>query len=66
MQEVQLVEMGTHDELLTLDGLYAKLRRSEEAIHSSASASDKVLLLSYYVICCGALFVLNFGVVFPS
>lgn len=31
MEEGQLVEMGTHDELLTLDGLYAELLRSEEA-----------------------------------
>ncbi|PON75315.1 ABC transporter [Parasponia andersonii] len=31
MEEGQLVEMGTHDELLTLDGLYAELLKSEEA-----------------------------------
>eukprot|EP00268_Persea_americana_P039715 TRINITY_DN3933_c0_g1_i6.p1 TRINITY_DN3933_c0_g1~~TRINITY_DN3933_c0_g1_i6.p1 ORF type:complete len:1407 (+),score=282.57 TRINITY_DN3933_c0_g1_i6:281-4501(+) len=31
MEEGQLVEMGTHDELLTLDGLYAELLRCEEA-----------------------------------
>jgi len=31
MEEGQLVEMGTHDELLRLDGLYAELLRSEEA-----------------------------------
>ncbi|KAG4937646.1 hypothetical protein JHK85_052565 [Glycine max] len=31
MEEGQLVEMGTHDELLTLDGLYAELHRCEEA-----------------------------------
>ncbi|GAU12166.1 hypothetical protein TSUD_01320 [Trifolium subterraneum] len=31
MEEGQLVEMGTHDELLTLGGLYAELLRCEEA-----------------------------------
>ncbi|XP_074572803.1 ABC transporter B family member 6-like [Curcuma longa] len=31
MEEGQLVEMGTHDELLSLDGLYAELLRCEEA-----------------------------------
>jgi len=31
MEEGQLVEMGTHDELLRLDGLYVELLRSEEA-----------------------------------
>ncbi|KAK9169269.1 hypothetical protein Syun_001409 [Stephania yunnanensis] len=31
MEEGQLVEMGTHDELITLDGLYAELLRCEEA-----------------------------------
>ncbi|KAB2596075.1 ABC transporter B family member 20 [Pyrus ussuriensis x Pyrus communis] len=31
MEEGQLVEMGTHDELLTLDGLYAELLKNEEA-----------------------------------
>ncbi|XVE99500.1 hypothetical protein REPUB_Repub03eG0204200 [Reevesia pubescens] len=31
MEEGQLVEMGTHDELLALDGLYAELLKSEEA-----------------------------------
>ncbi|KAJ6822507.1 ABC transporter B family member 20 [Iris pallida] len=31
MEDGQLVEMGTHDELLNLDGLYAELLRSEEA-----------------------------------
>ncbi|KAJ6820072.1 ABC transporter B family member 20 [Iris pallida] len=31
MEEGQLVEMGTHDELMTLDGLYAELLRCEEA-----------------------------------
>lgn len=31
MEEGQLVEMGTHDELLNLDGLYAELLKSEEA-----------------------------------
>ncbi|KAG2723678.1 hypothetical protein I3760_02G180400 [Carya illinoinensis] len=31
MEDGQLVEMGTHDELLTLDGLYAELLKSEEA-----------------------------------
>ncbi|XP_072996525.1 ABC transporter B family member 20-like [Typha latifolia] len=31
MEEGQLVEMGTHDELLNLDGLYAELLRCEEA-----------------------------------
>ncbi|OAY68478.1 ABC transporter B family member 20 [Ananas comosus] len=32
MEEGQLVEMGTHDELLNLDGLYAELLRCEEAV----------------------------------
>ncbi|XP_059666209.1 ABC transporter B family member 20-like isoform X2 [Cornus florida] len=31
MEEGQLVEMGTHDELITTDGLYAELLRCEEA-----------------------------------
>ncbi|MBA0697590.1 hypothetical protein Goari_021126, partial [Gossypium aridum] len=31
MEDGQLVEMGTHDELLALDGLYAELLRCEEA-----------------------------------
>ncbi|CAO1941112.1 unnamed protein product [Urochloa humidicola] len=31
MEEGQLVEMGTHEELLNLDGLYAELLRCEEA-----------------------------------
>ncbi|GMN57287.1 hypothetical protein TIFTF001_026389 [Ficus carica] len=31
MEEGQLVEMGTHDELLNLDGLYAELLKAEEA-----------------------------------
>ena len=31
MEEGQLVEMGTHDELITLDGLYAELFKCEEA-----------------------------------
>ncbi|KAK8671694.1 hypothetical protein V6N13_038281 [Hibiscus sabdariffa] len=31
MEEGQLVEMGTHDELLALDGLYAELLKCEEA-----------------------------------
>lgn len=31
MEEGQLIEMGTHDELLTLDGLYAELLKREEA-----------------------------------
>ncbi|KAG0501236.1 hypothetical protein HPP92_001308 [Vanilla planifolia] len=31
MEEGQLVEMGTHEELLMLDGLYAELLRYEEA-----------------------------------
>ncbi|KAK9684161.1 hypothetical protein RND81_10G190600 [Saponaria officinalis] len=31
MEEGQLVEMGTHDELLTLGGLYAELLKCEEA-----------------------------------
>ena len=31
MEEGQLIEMGTHDELLSLDGLYADLLRCEEA-----------------------------------
>ncbi|KAL5711046.1 ABC-type xenobiotic transporter [Ranunculus cassubicifolius] len=31
MEEGQLVEMGTHDELLAIDGLYAELLRCEEA-----------------------------------
>ncbi|XP_031742191.1 ABC transporter B family member 20 isoform X2 [Cucumis sativus] len=31
MEEGQLVEMGTHDELLSLDGLYTELLKCEEA-----------------------------------
>ncbi|XVF75396.1 hypothetical protein PTKIN_Ptkin13bG0184800 [Pterospermum kingtungense] len=31
MEEGQLIEMGTHDELLALDGLYAELLKCEEA-----------------------------------
>ncbi|CAA2933464.1 ABC transporter B family member 20 [Olea europaea subsp. europaea] len=31
MEEGQLVEMGTHDELINLDGLYAELLKNEEA-----------------------------------
>ncbi|KAA8539419.1 hypothetical protein F0562_026111 [Nyssa sinensis] len=31
MEDGQLVEMGTHDELVTTDGLYAELLRCEEA-----------------------------------
>ncbi|KAL6986834.1 ABC transporter B member 20 [Sarracenia purpurea var. burkii] len=31
MEEGQLVEMGTHDELISLDGLYAELLKCEEA-----------------------------------
>ncbi|XP_030450873.1 ABC transporter B family member 20-like isoform X2 [Syzygium oleosum] len=31
MEEGQLVEMGTHEELITLDGLYAELLKCEEA-----------------------------------
>ncbi|CAI9092472.1 OLC1v1027712C1 [Oldenlandia corymbosa var. corymbosa] len=31
MEEGQLVEMGTHDELINLDGLYAELLKCEEA-----------------------------------
>ncbi|CAI8612014.1 unnamed protein product [Vicia faba] len=31
MEEGQLIEMGTHDELLNLNGLYAELLRCEEA-----------------------------------
>ncbi|KAF9589044.1 hypothetical protein IFM89_018306 [Coptis chinensis] len=32
MEEGQLVEMGTHEELLATDGLYAKLLKCEEAV----------------------------------
>ncbi|KAF9613346.1 hypothetical protein IFM89_007075, partial [Coptis chinensis] len=31
LEEGQLVEMGTHEELLAIDGLYAELLRCEEA-----------------------------------
>lgn len=31
MEEGQLVEMGTHEELINLDGLYAELLKCEEA-----------------------------------
>lgn len=31
MEEGQLVEMGTHEELMNLDGLYAELLKCEEA-----------------------------------
>lgn len=33
MEEGQLVEMGTHDELSDLNGLYAELLRYEEAVN---------------------------------
>ncbi|KAF9626737.1 hypothetical protein IFM89_038955, partial [Coptis chinensis] len=31
MEEGQLVEMGTHEELLAIDGLYVELLKCEEA-----------------------------------
>uniref|UniRef100_A0A5B6Z274 Putative ABC transporter B family member 20 n=1 Tax=Davidia involucrata TaxID=16924 RepID=A0A5B6Z274_DAVIN len=41
MEEGQLVEMGTHDELLSLDGLYAELLRCEEAVKLPKRTSIK-------------------------
>ncbi|KAF7147339.1 hypothetical protein RHSIM_Rhsim03G0127200 [Rhododendron simsii] len=41
MEEGQLVEMGTHDELITLDGLYAELLKCEEAAKLPRRLSPK-------------------------
>jgi len=47
MEEGQLVEMGTHDELLNLNGLYAELLRCEEA----AKLPKRYLKKSYSLLC---------------
>ncbi|KAL2346926.1 hypothetical protein Fmac_000926 [Flemingia macrophylla] len=43
LEDGQLVEMGTHDELLTLDGLYAELLRCEEATKTSQEVVSLIL-----------------------
>jgi ATP-binding cassette subfamily B (MDR/TAP) protein 1 len=53
MEEGQLVEMGTHDELLNLNGLYAELLRGEEA----AKLPKRYLNKSYSFLCHAFLFV---------
>lgn len=50
MEEGQLVEMGTHDELLNLNGLYAELLRCEEA-----AKLPKRYLNKFYSFLCHAL-----------
>jgi ATP-binding cassette subfamily B (MDR/TAP) protein 1 len=53
MEEGQLVEMGTHDELLNLNGLYAELLRGEEA----AKLPKRYLNKSHSFLCHAFLFV---------
>ncbi|KAL2340513.1 hypothetical protein Fmac_008453 [Flemingia macrophylla] len=43
LEDGQLVEMGTHDELLTLDGLYAELLRCEEATKLPKRIKDTMI-----------------------
>ena len=49
MEEGQLVEMGTHDELITLNGLYAELLKCEEAAKLPRRYSMRTTMLCIIV-----------------